>query len=170
MPFWTRDPVVDRETAEWLLACYEWLLRSFGGFDLFRETKLAPPMDAHFPAQGLSGHALASDLFDRVRAHAGMSDWRCDLVAQPPPPPDELQRGLLVHRTSHPPLGTFSWSRDTASVALAVFLELLGRDSRELGKLLDSNPSVFVGRAQRDLHHQRSRLAELRAIGRPPEA
>jgi hypothetical protein len=108
MAFWRREPLLDDDTAAWLLACYGWLLRSFGGMPGLREARLVLPIDAHFPARGLAGHALAQDLFDRTREHAGMQNWRCQLVAQPPPLPEELVRGVPLHRGTHPPLGTFS--------------------------------------------------------------
>ncbi len=141
MRFWKREPVLERDNAEWLIACYGWLLGAFGGLAEFRKTSLVLPIDDHFPTRGLRGEALARDLFDRVRAHAGMSDWRCNLVAQPERPRDELARGLLVRREEHPPLGTFSWKNDTAVVSYAPHLiqrpsELIAAFAHELAHYL----------------------------------
>jgi hypothetical protein len=103
-------PPVDADEFDWLLACLAWLTREFGGVGAARPVVL--PDDAHYPPSRLTGHPRALELFDQTKAHAGMSDWPCELRA------GEADRERVValgHALRHhwtTPLGTFGYSDD----------------------------------------------------------
>lgn len=86
-------PFLDRARREWQFDTFAWLLRHTGGFAKFAETTLVLPIEAHFPDRGLKGHAGVSALFRRVRDHAGMADWPCNVVASGRDRPAEPQTG-----------------------------------------------------------------------------
>ncbi|HEU5137732.1 MAG TPA: hypothetical protein VFU13_21495 [Steroidobacteraceae bacterium] len=68
---------LDAPRRDWQFAVYAWLLRNCGGYPKFLETTLVLPIEEHFPANGMRGHAAVAALFRRVRDHAGMADWPC---------------------------------------------------------------------------------------------
>jgi len=76
-------PFLDETRREWQFATFAWLLRHCGGFPKFLDTTLVLPIEEHFPASGMQGHAAAAALFRCVRDHAGMADWPC--VVEPAP-------------------------------------------------------------------------------------
>ena len=101
-------PPVDPDEYEWLLACFAWLMREFGGIERVRTTPLALPVTSFFPASKLEGHDRALELFGQVKALCGMTEWPCDLVPGVPERETHVARGqLLRHETPPPPLGTF---------------------------------------------------------------
>src|SRR5689334_7690846 len=75
-----RKPVVDEDTASWHVENMRWLIGEFGGQDGLAESRLVLPKPGFFKLEGEQGHALASRLFDQVRAYCGMSDWEVDLI------------------------------------------------------------------------------------------
>ena len=66
---------VDGEEFEWLLAAFAWLLHEFGGDSDLRGAELILPDQRFFPVSRLTGHARAFELFEQVKAHAGMEVW-----------------------------------------------------------------------------------------------
>lgn len=69
-------PPLDADEWEWQLAAFAWLEREFG--DVSRS--LARPDGEEFPDTGATGHALAEELLERVKAIAGMTDWATKLT------------------------------------------------------------------------------------------
>lgn len=101
-------PPVSPDEYEWLLACFAWLMREFGGVERVRATPLVLPVTSFFPPSELEGHERALELFRQVKALCGMTDWQCDLI--PGAAARETRVGdaqLLRHETRQPPLGTF---------------------------------------------------------------
>lgn len=102
---------IDRDEFEWLMAGYAWLVREFGGIDGLRETALVLPTIEFFPRSGAKGHVRATELFDQVRAIAGMSDWPCDLRAGARDADPHVAHGHALRRlTEAQPLGTFGYA------------------------------------------------------------
>jgi len=102
---------IDDEEFEWLLATFAWLLREFGGNSDLRDAELILPDQRFFPASRLTGHARAFELFEQVKAHAGMEAWPCELVAGTPERERRVTDGhALRHESPAPPLGTFGRS------------------------------------------------------------
>ncbi len=105
----TSKPPVDPDEYEWLLACFAWLIREFGGIERVRATPLVLPVSSFFPPSKLEGHKRALELFDQVKALCGMAEWQCDLVPGTPEREAKITTAhLLRHETRPPPLGTFS--------------------------------------------------------------
>ena len=100
-------PPVDPDEYEWLLACFAWLMREFGGIERVRATPLVLPVISFFPASKLEGHERALELFGQVKALCGMTEWPCDLVPGAPERETRLARGQLLRHETQPPLGTF---------------------------------------------------------------
>jgi hypothetical protein len=73
-------PPVSADEYEWLLACFAWLTREFGGVERVRATPLVLPVTSFFPSSKLEGHARALELFGQVKALCGLTEWQCDLI------------------------------------------------------------------------------------------
>jgi len=88
---------LDAPRREWQFATFAWLLRNCGGYPKFLESELVLPIPDHFPDSGMQGHAAVAALFRRVRDHAGMAEWPCQVEAAPPAPRDPAPaEGLRV--------------------------------------------------------------------------
>lgn len=81
--FLNRDPVLDEAYAGWMLDVFDWAVRSFDPLMFRDETILVTPSNAHFPGRANSPEEMASLIFDRVVAYAGMAHWPLQLL-----PPD----------------------------------------------------------------------------------
>jgi hypothetical protein len=70
MIFGARLPI-DRDELDFQLATFKWLIRRFGPVCA---RPLILPTRAHFPLSGATGEAGVREIFDSVRAAAGMAD------------------------------------------------------------------------------------------------
>jgi hypothetical protein len=101
---------VDRDEYEWLLACYAWLLREFGGVEGIRARRLVLATTDFFPPSSLKGHERALELFGQVKAIAGMADWQCDLVEGAADRETHVAPAHLIRHHAKPqPAGTFGY-------------------------------------------------------------
>jgi hypothetical protein len=104
-------PPVDDEEYDWLLACFAWLSREFGGNSGLRGAALILPSRDFFPHSKLTGHDRALELFDQVKALAGMTEWQCDLIPGAASREHRVTTGHgLRHEGKGPPLGTFEYA------------------------------------------------------------
>ena len=109
--FFKLRPPVDDEEYDWLVAGFAWLTREFGGNSGLRGAELVLPNQDFFPYSKLKGHDRALELFDQVRALAGMSDWQCDLIPGAASREHRVTTGRgLKHEGKGPPLGTFGYA------------------------------------------------------------
>ena len=143
MTFWQRSALVDATTSDWIFACFEWLLCSCGGFAEFRDTPLVLPTHDYFPAKGLNGHALASDVFERVREQARMTEWKCQLVPQAAPLPRRLTHDLHIARPGEAPAGTFQWTGEAARITYSP--DLLARPEHLIATFAHELAHYLVG-------------------------
>ncbi len=96
---------IDRDELDFQLATFKWLTGQFGAVG---ETMLVLPTPEFFPLSGARGEAGVRELFDHVRAAAGMSDWPCELRAGKRDIPTEAGNAhLLRHEGAPAPCGTF---------------------------------------------------------------
>jgi hypothetical protein len=92
--FFRSKPVLDGDSTEWLFNAYAWALENFGSEFFHQETILVTPTDRHFPDKSFATpQEKVSAAFARVRDHAGMQGWPCELTVlspdvDPAPPPD----------------------------------------------------------------------------------
>jgi hypothetical protein len=95
---------IDRDELEWQLATFKWLRQEFG----CAARPLVLPTPAFFPASSRQGHGRIADLFEHVRAAAGMEAWPCELQEGRRDRPVEVGRTLLLrHEDAPAPCGTF---------------------------------------------------------------
>jgi hypothetical protein len=96
---------IDRDEFEFQLATFKWLIGQFGPIG---DRPLILPTREHFPLSGARGEASAREIFDLVRAAAGMADWPCELRAGKSDVPVEAGNAhLLRHEGTPAPCGTF---------------------------------------------------------------
>lgn len=135
-------PPVSADEYEWLMACFAWLTREFGGVERVRATPLVLPVINFFPASKLEGHDRALELFEQVKALCGMTEWQCDLV---PGTRDRERKIATAHLLRHegrpPPLGTFGYADGRYYItynpsALAQPLSLIATFAHELSHYL----------------------------------
>jgi hypothetical protein len=102
---------VDDDEYDWLLACFAWLSREFGGNSGLRGAALILPSRDFFPHSKLTGHDRALELFGQVKALAGMTEWQCDLIPGAASREHRVTTGHgLKHEGKGPPLGTFEYA------------------------------------------------------------
>ncbi|MBL1260338.1 MAG: hypothetical protein COB33_007395 [Thiotrichaceae bacterium] len=73
--FFKREPLLDKESIEWLFEAFGWSLRSFGSAPFYQNTILVTPTPRHFPGSGTSIEAMADLMMNRVKGYAGLSYW-----------------------------------------------------------------------------------------------
>ena len=78
-----RQPLLDEAYAGWMLDVYAWALRNFDPIMFRDETFLVTPSNRHFPGRASSPEEMATLIYDRVVAYAGMEHWPLKLL-----PPD----------------------------------------------------------------------------------
>jgi len=102
--FGPRLPIGDDEL-DFQLATFKWLIGQFGPVG---ETQLVLPTPAFFTLSGAQGERGVREIFDQVRALAGMADWACELRAgKQDRPIDAGNAHLLRHEGGAAPCGTF---------------------------------------------------------------
>ncbi|QEN87333.1 hypothetical protein FZC33_13795 [Labrys sp. KNU-23] len=69
-----RKTVLAPEMMTWMFGQAEWLLTAHAHHGIFATAQLLPLSERLFPTAGLAGHALAEDMFARVRRFAGIAD------------------------------------------------------------------------------------------------
>ena len=125
-------PLVSPESASWQFETFRWLMRNAGGYAVFRSTPLVLPTDEFFPDKGLRGHDGVRALFDRVRHHAGMAEWPCELRAQEEDEPHHIAEMVNVQRSSESAAGTFSIGGETSAVPVITYNPAISRDPMAL--------------------------------------
>jgi len=96
---------IDEDELDFQLATFKWLTGQFGPIGA---RPLILPTPDHFPLSGAAGEAKVREIFDLVRAAAGMAKWPCELQAGKSDVP--LAAGnahLLRHEGAPAPCGTF---------------------------------------------------------------
>jgi hypothetical protein len=132
-----RRPLLDDETAAWHAENFAWLIGEFGAGGGFDAAPLVLPTKAFFTAEGEEGHstgpvairpvqrpdgpaarhARALHIFEQVKAHAGLTGWPVELVADDNPAarePTRLSLGQPVHGALAQ--GTFSIAGNAALI------------------------------------------------------
>jgi hypothetical protein len=101
-------PVLSEEDRDFQHACYEWLLKHFGGSGFYEETVLVLPTEKFSPTKVDSAEEAAETTFAQVKKYAGMEEWPCILRSQEEDPNLVVAPTVVVQNTEHNPLGTFS--------------------------------------------------------------
>lgn len=104
-PF-ARKRIVDNDTAAWHRENFTWLIEQFGP-EAFAKTKLVLPKPGYFPSEGEKDHALASRIFNRVKAYCGMTAWEVDLVVDNNPLAEQSPVSAAMVAPQKHALGTF---------------------------------------------------------------
>lgn len=107
---WLRSgarPFLEPELEEWQLEAWRWLLGRLGGVPALLQATLVTPTRDFFPPTDATGHARVEHVFEQVKRHADMADWRCRLAAQPRQPELRLGEFVAVRRSRPDPAGTF---------------------------------------------------------------
>jgi hypothetical protein len=75
------QPVLDEPSVLWIFDLFRWGLQQFDAEFFHHETRLVTPSNENFPGSAENVHSKAELVFDRVRHHAGVTHWPCQLVA-----------------------------------------------------------------------------------------
>ena len=103
-PFRARLPI-DADELEFQLATFKWLIAEFGPAGA---RGLIVPTAEHFPLSGATGEEGVREVFDHVRAAAGMAGWPCELRAGARDRPIDAGNSYLLRHEGKPaPCGTF---------------------------------------------------------------
>jgi hypothetical protein len=104
---------LDEEDETWHLQAWGWMLRNFGGLKRLKSSPIVRPTSDFFPATDAQGHARAEHVFSCVKKLAGMTDWPCQLIAQPERAPLKVaELASLKPISGAMPLGTFKVEPD----------------------------------------------------------
>lgn len=83
--------LLEESSSQWLFDAFAWSLENFGADLFYNDTVLVLPTNESFPGRADSVHGMASLIFDRVKAYAGVSHWptliadqsTCSLIEPP---------------------------------------------------------------------------------------
>jgi hypothetical protein len=116
-PFKRSKTFLEPDDEDWQLATWGWLLARFGD-DRLQHARLVTTTRAFFPPSDAAGHDRVAHVFKCVQALAGMAQWPCELVAMAERPRTRVSElGMVKITKGHMPLGTFSHSGNTATIA-----------------------------------------------------
>jgi hypothetical protein len=111
-----KGTLLDAELADWQFDCFAWLLQHTGGLEAFRQRRLILPTPLFFSHDGSRGHAFAQMIFQQVKAHAGMTDWLCELQCQQHDPDPKVSQYAYVKGAPTSPSGTFRTRNDGSAL------------------------------------------------------
>lgn len=77
-----RSPAIDGESAQWLINLFDWALDNFDADVFYENAVLVRPSNDYFPGRESSVQGMATLIFNRVVAYAGMEHWPLRLVHQ----------------------------------------------------------------------------------------
>jgi hypothetical protein len=113
--FWRRkSSPLEKEEEEWIISCWEWLLRRLNDLDAFRQFPLVLPTGDFFPPTKQTGHARARHIFRSVARLTGTEHWGYVLVPQEGDVNPVLGPMAVVQNTPSGPAGTFSIPDDAS--------------------------------------------------------
>jgi hypothetical protein len=132
---------IDRDEYDWLLAVFAWLVQTVDRDRGYREARTILPTRDFFPPSSLEGHDRAVELFEQVRAHAGMTGWPCELVAGEAERETRIAVGHALKHEYSPPGGTFGHDGNSVVItynpsALARPADLVATFAHELAHYL----------------------------------
>lgn len=132
---------IDRDEFDWLLAVFAWLVQTVDRDQAYREARTILPTRDFFPPSNLEGHERAVELFEQVRAHAGMASWPCELVAGEAERETRIATGHALKHDYSPPGGTFGHDGNSVVItynpsALARPADLVATFAHELAHYL----------------------------------
>lgn len=108
--FLKSKPLISSTDLEFQIATYKWLLKNFGGDDFYKTTKLVLPTTEYFPSQVDSPEGAASETFEAVKKHAGMTNWCCQLQVQEKDVNPVIAPTIAIQNAPTSPQGTFQVS------------------------------------------------------------
>jgi hypothetical protein len=132
-PFQSRS-YLPPEEEEWQIETWRWLLDRFGGLAVLSQASLVVPSREFFPPTEATGHDRARYVFEAVKNHAGMADWKCELIAQ-------AERPDFVE-CDHAAAGTFSF--DGRAVAITYDPALLDEPVKLVATLAHELAHYFL--------------------------
>lgn len=75
-----RKPLLDRDTSNWHLENFEWLVRSYADAKALTNARLVLPKPGFFPIGDETGHLKAAAILTKVKEYAQISDWHVVLT------------------------------------------------------------------------------------------
>lgn len=111
------SPLLSEEDAIFHVEIWKWLLKHYGGTDFFQDTRLVLPTQEFFPTQVHSEHDIASSTFESVKLHAGMAEWKCQLVEQESDPNIHIAPTVQIQNLTPSPAGTFQFNQQDAMIS-----------------------------------------------------
>lgn len=103
---------LDPEVEAWHLDVWAELIDRFAGQQSLRDTVVALPTREFFPPTEAVGHEKAEHVFACVKALMGLSDWPCELQAQPLRTVGRQVSEFVVIAGENDPNGTFRVEKD----------------------------------------------------------
>ena len=115
-----RGLLLDETYAGWMFDIYAWALRNFDPVMFRDETLLVTPSNHHFPGRANSPEEMATLIFDRVVAYAGMGHWPLKLL----PPGSCVLEPVAEVRSVAPSRGARAVAAETSPAWLTLSYEL----------------------------------------------
>ncbi len=118
--WWLRGTVEeylpDERQIDWQFDTFEWFLRHLRPNPTFDDGSLIEPTPEDFPVDTV-GHERAKQLFEYVRAYAGMSQWPCRLEPRGPDPGQQEIHELVPAIPEDDAAGTFEVREDDVTIS-----------------------------------------------------
>jgi len=115
-PFGERT-FLDSDDENWIVDTWAWFLQRLGGIESLRRATLVMPTRAFFAPTERTGHERAEHIFASVKQYAGMLDWPCRLIAQPPRAELRVGEVTALKPITQPPGGTFAFEGNEATIS-----------------------------------------------------
>ena len=117
LQLFARRRFLEPEMESWQLDAWKSLLTHFGGVERLERSPLVVATRAFFPPTEATGHERARHVFNCVKTQAGMTDWPCNLLAQPGGPEAQVGEFAILRFTEgKTPLGTFAVDDDVPTI------------------------------------------------------
>jgi len=94
----SKKPLFDEGTTEWLWECFAWALRNFDRDLFYSHTVLVTPTKVHFPDQADDGATLAQLILDRIKSYMALQKWPTRLIpVTEEMPPAQPSPAIAIH-------------------------------------------------------------------------
>ncbi|WP_286272801.1 hypothetical protein [Thalassotalea hakodatensis] len=71
----SRKPLIDSETQQWLFSCVEWAISTFEQQYFTDHTELILPTNKFYPGRVASVEQMARTIFENTKSYCGLSNW-----------------------------------------------------------------------------------------------
>jgi hypothetical protein len=138
-------PLLDEASVNWLFSAFDWALRNLDREIFERRIHLVTPTNRDFPDLIEDRTRTAEILFARIKHHAAMDDWPCELVEQDPDIDLHVAPTVVLQNMPRDPAGTFLHRGGDGKAARITYNPALLRRPDDLTATLAHELAHYLG-------------------------